>query len=733
MIYKTKQSLVTQCFKKTFILSVFILTSSFTFGQNAFEIQKLQDFAKLYGVVRYFHPSDEASLIDWKAFAVHGVNEISKAKTKQDFKEKLNELFLPVAPSISFTNNFYQWGSEAKYPVYWIHNGLGLDTNSSNMYSGERFNKTRANFSLKSAGLFLPFNIEKGKAIKLVYEVNTKGFSFGIIKLFDKNNKLITHAVNSKISNTGGQWETRELLINNFNNLSRLLIGLFCEEGDSSFRNLKLTVTNVNNETSTVSLPLFTDKNWFAEPKADYLIRKENQLTILGMARSEQLHKTQDKLPLNPFFTLHLSIGDVIVPTVVYANKEQTLPIVKSQLFERLQNKVASIDKNEFNTNVSLANIVVLWNAFRHFYPYFNEVNLDWDALLSFGLENAFNSSTKNEHSLTLEKFTEKFKDAHINVRNKDIDTPIDDVYATPVKFTINDGELTVKNLLHGVSGLEKGDVIKEINGIPVNRFLDSISQYISGSKQWKEVRLVERLNYGLKDSHINVKTTLGKEMMLERSVSYSRNLDFYSRAGTHDKYKEINNSIFYINLNQLSSEEIDSLIPTINNYKGLIIDLRGYPKDRFHRILSYLQVSDTAKWMCRQRFLEPEFNNIEEYCSGYGLNRHKSKTVLKTKNVLLVDKTTLSNAEFLAQYIKHYNLATVIGKPTAGANGNVNSIALLGNFRVSFTGMKVKNPDGSQFHSIGVIPDVLVIESVTDIKKDNDMFINEAIKTLTH
>lgn len=730
MINKTKENFLKRNFKEFYFLAFFILINTSSFGQNAFEMQKLEDFAKMYGVIRYFHPSDEASLIDWKAFAVYGINEIGKVKTKQEFRKKLKEIFMPVAPSISFDNNYYKWGKEAKYPVYWIHNGLGLDTQNGNIYSSERFNKTRANFGLKSAGLFLPTEIAKGKAVKLVYEVNTEGFPNGIIKLFDEKNKSIAYAVDSKISNTDNQWERRELLINDFNNLSRILIGLFSEDGDSHFRNLELTVTDANDKIYTISLPSFTDEHWFAEPKADYLIKEENQLTVLGITRSEQLHKTENDLPLNPFFTLHLSIGDVIVPIVVYANEDRTLPIAQLQRFEQLQNNIALIDKSQFNRNVFLANVIILWNAFRHFYPYYMEVNQDWNTLLLEGLKDAYNNTTKEEHNLTLGKFTENFKDGHINVRNKDIDT--DNDFATPVKFVISDDQLIVKYILQGFAGLEKGDVIKEINGISANSILDSISQYISGSKQWKEKKTVEKFNYGVKNSTIKIKTALGKEVVLERNIPYDKNRDFYDKVSA-DKFKEINSNIFYINLDLLNSEEVDSLIPTINNYKGLIIDLRGYPKDRYHRILSYLQVSDTAKWMCRQKILEPQFNNIQETCNGYRLNKHQSETVLKTKNILLIDKTSISNAEFLAQFIKHYQLATIIGRPTAGANGNVNRISLLGNFSVSFTGMKVKNPDGSRFHSIGVIPDVLVNETAEDIKQGNDEFINKAIQVLSN
>jgi hypothetical protein len=41
-------------------------------------VQNLRTFAKIYGYVRYFHPSDEASEINWQRFLLYG----SKNKDK---------------------------------------------------------------------------------------------------------------------------------------------------------------------------------------------------------------------------------------------------------------------------------------------------------------------------------------------------------------------------------------------------------------------------------------------------------------------------------------------------------------------------------------------------------------------------------------------------------------------------------------------------------------------------
>ena len=37
---------------------------------------RLEDFARIYGAVRWFMPSDEAMAVDWNGFTLHAVSEV---------------------------------------------------------------------------------------------------------------------------------------------------------------------------------------------------------------------------------------------------------------------------------------------------------------------------------------------------------------------------------------------------------------------------------------------------------------------------------------------------------------------------------------------------------------------------------------------------------------------------------------------------------------------------------
>lgn len=98
------------------------------------QLRNLHGFSKLYGFVRFFHPSDEAQQIDWQKFAVYGARRVLDAPDVEALRVVLEELFGPLAPSL----RIYPTGSmvpmappapaetEGLVAVAWQHRGPGL-------------------------------------------------------------------------------------------------------------------------------------------------------------------------------------------------------------------------------------------------------------------------------------------------------------------------------------------------------------------------------------------------------------------------------------------------------------------------------------------------------------------------------------------------------------------------------------------------------------------------------
>jgi C-terminal processing protease CtpA/Prc len=103
-----------------------------------------------------------------------------------------------------------------------------------------------------------------------------------------------------------------------------------------------------------------------------------------------------------------------------------------------------------------------------------------------------------------------------------------------------------------------------------------------------------------------------------------------------------------------------------------------------------------------------------------------------EARKAFITDGRAISYAESCLGIVEHYRLAEIVGAPTAGTNGNVNSIRLPGGFAVAFTGMKVLKHDGSQHHGVGIQPTIRVTPTRRAITAGRDELLERAIQAVT-
>jgi C-terminal processing protease CtpA/Prc len=101
---------------------------------EAWQIENLQAFARLYGQIRFFHPSEAVSEVDWNTLAVFGAGEMLKASPAGWLRRSLETMFLPLAPTL----RLYGVGEAAPDPTAdwpprddlltaaWQHRGFGF-------------------------------------------------------------------------------------------------------------------------------------------------------------------------------------------------------------------------------------------------------------------------------------------------------------------------------------------------------------------------------------------------------------------------------------------------------------------------------------------------------------------------------------------------------------------------------------------------------------------------------
>src|ERR1039458_1601658 len=59
-------------------------------------LENLQALARLFGYVRYFHPSDAAAVADWEQIAIHSVQTVENAQSALDLAGSLADALSSV-------------------------------------------------------------------------------------------------------------------------------------------------------------------------------------------------------------------------------------------------------------------------------------------------------------------------------------------------------------------------------------------------------------------------------------------------------------------------------------------------------------------------------------------------------------------------------------------------------------------------------------------------------------
>lgn len=107
-------------------------------------IENLYAFTKLYGYIRFFHPSKETDNFKWDEFAVYGASYVKDAKDDNELKNRLEELFLPIAPKIKINTNvnlthIYPDEELDESILAWQHYGVSInDSKFDTIYSSSK-------------------------------------------------------------------------------------------------------------------------------------------------------------------------------------------------------------------------------------------------------------------------------------------------------------------------------------------------------------------------------------------------------------------------------------------------------------------------------------------------------------------------------------------------------------------------------------------------------------------
>ena len=409
------------------------------------KVEQLVSFAKLYGYVKYFHPSDEAAELDWDAFAIYGVQKILDSDSCE-IKQTLQDLFKPIAPTVKIlcagekNDNLpkpFFVNKNSLDTIHWQHVGNG-NFNSLSSYKSIRTERPRIifPFAYYRERFFLPLNM-----------INNEGeykIEYSIRNSYSDYSYRFTHGleINNVVS------EKRNSYNRNWRKYTRMFkiskresdIGLFLSpQGKGCTQITPFNIFKKNGDAwefiselnlNSKVLEKLVNKTDMYTSESLYNISIEDSLKGIYPKLLNFNYKSI-QLPDTNYFSSNLKYGDLIkidlndnlhaeIPLVLLSYKDHTLNRVKEDFINQLRKNLDSIvdykNINVENLSVRLGNVINTWNSLIHFYPYLSELNLDTDQILLDALKNSFLDQDDEDHKNRLKLLLSHFNDSHIEV-----------------------------------------------------------------------------------------------------------------------------------------------------------------------------------------------------------------------------------------------------------------------------------------------------------------------------
>jgi C-terminal processing protease CtpA/Prc len=372
-----------------------------------------------------------------------------------------------------------------------------------------------------------------------------------------------------------------------------------------------------------------------------------------------------------------------------------------------------------------VAAVMRTWSVLRHFYPY--DVGVDWDIVLREAISAA---AEQADLQPVLERLVAAIHDGHGYVSG-----PARDFYTLPIALVSLAEGVVVARTWGEPGPLRPGDVLRTIDGLPVSVTLENLRAHTSfATEGWARFETMSALaarSTGapvvLSVQHIDgtaedvsiapVPARRAAEPPIPRPAQ-----------GT-----ELAPGVRYLDLTTVTEDELAAMLHTLVAAEAVVIDMRGYPGAAAVPLLQHLATRrfESARWMVPhgvRPFAEPM-----EWDTRGRWQLAPRKPRITGRVAFLVDGGVISYAESIMGIVEAERLGTIVGAPTAGTNGNINTFSPLRGYGVTFTGMRVLKHDGSPHHGVGIVPTVPAVPTRAGLAAGVDEVLAAGVEAVRH
>ncbi len=375
------------------------------------------------------------------------------------------------------------------------------------------------------------------------------------------------------------------------------------------------------------------------------------------------------------------------------------------------------------------------WNVHNYYSPYKRLIEPSWDTALADLIPHFASVSSVLDLHLAFTRYQSRQRDAH----SSSISTVLTEHFGSrylPCLLALVEGKTVITKVFSGVDDLRVGDVVVKIDGTPVQMIRDSLRPYVHGGAQ----EIIDRnistylLRGQLLECTLEVENTDGiRTVTLQRSSNAVRASDslIHPRGDGHVSWKVLPGNIGYVNGGLLTVAEVPEMYQDLRSSKAIIFDIRNYPNEFvLYAVADLLLQSRRA--FCNFYFPNPTspgtFTGRDLYCGPTTSNPNYYRGEVR----ILQNQVTQSSAEFHIMAWQTHPNAKIIGSQTAGADGNVSTLAFPTGLSLKYSGCGVLYPDRRETQIVGIEEDITVTPTLEGIREGRDELLEAALNSIS-
>jgi carboxyl-terminal processing protease len=381
------------------------------------------------------------------------------------------------------------------------------------------------------------------------------------------------------------------------------------------------------------------------------------------------------------------------------------------------------------------------WNVINYYYPYKYAIGQPWENVLQAMIPQFAKAEDQAAYHRALLKLAASINDGHSSVYPFVIYT-VSGKYMPPFNFRVAQNKAVVTKIIDssalGNSGIKEGSVIEAINKIPVSRKLKEYWDYVEGSNAEGKIKGLHKLvlNSDKTTAIFSGYNPDGAKFSAEVQLSerdYLKNYEDFFEMTSSTVSKMVAPEVAYVYYTNLTAKNYESVLQPLMKTKAIIFDMRNYPvKTPVYSIPEFFLSKPTVY----ARVTRPDFRHPGTFIyetANIGTTAEKVGKInpnpYQGKVILLVDSRTQSAAEWSCMIMQTYGKVTVIGSPTAGADGNVTRTVVPGGHRLNFSGLGIYYPDHRETQRVGIPIDIRVDYTIKDLIAKNDPVLKRAVE----